>query len=1133
MACSDGANRFTPEDSSVRESIEAATGRSLLVEAAAGTGKTTLIVDRILRGVLDGSLRMRATVAITFTEKAAGELEERLRRRLAEAAENETLSERERSRVRRAFDELDRAHISTIHSFCSGILREKPVEAGVDPQFSVMDETPSQLLMRDCWTQWMDRQVEDSPAVLVRLLQAGARMADLRGLAWALANAPEVMESLPDLAGRINADPTGPIRDLCVAAADALPVFEAYMRRGGNQHSRELQRLAALTAAPGAADGDTLVGLGCRIGAIDADRALKSIAKDHRDEAGPLLSRLVEVGARIGARLAWNALGWLSGFVEEYAAAKRRHGALDFQDLLVLAARLLRDRPDVRRYFQGRFDAFFVDEFQDTDPLQAELIAYLCERPGSGPAAAMRDVRLADGKLVAVGDPKQSIYRFRRADVQVYEAFKDLFRRGSFAEERVERLWCNFRSGRRLLEWLNRAFESVFGVSHPEGVVQAEPVDLVSGRAPTAGEGASVVAFCPPIAPPSEWNAEVARRHEAHYLALAVKRAVEHGECLPTGDSPLAYGDFAFLFRALTDVDVYQDALERYGVPCRVVGSKHFYRREQVNETLAVIRAVDDPLDEAAVVGALRSSFFGFSDEDLFRFRERGGRWNYLYRTVEEGPVAGAMEQLLGWHRRSNRVPPHVLLARIFDETKAVQAFQVKPAGDQRAANLEKLLSDLRELGRLGRTFGACVRHLSELGQAELPESESAAVEPGGDFVQLLSMHKAKGLEFPAVVLPDLSRRFAGKQKLGSLLLDRMGGRQGFRVRGGIETESYARMAEDELANQIAEEHRLLYVACTRARRLLVLSLYWRQGKLQPCYQTVLEGCGCVVDAESVPYGEERDGVLYYDTRPLISALDLAARPRDAVRPDDADADALVERRLQWTEDHRRLAAAASAAEPCVVPSALGHAAESDKYLDDGMEDAGGRDIGTLFHNLVGTIPVDELLDSRDDQIAVDVAAAEAVSLGLSEAFVGPVTELLRACRGNAEFVALLSEAETVRREVPFTVPLAEILDAPPVGGGFTEGSIDLLARTADGTAIVDFKTDRVAPDRLQEAADRYWPQLALYALAAEACGWCDGDLQLALFFVRAGRLLRRSLDDDLRRRVRALVHERISDGVS
>ncbi len=1112
-----------PQDAATRARIVASTDQSMLVEAAAGTGKTTLIVDRILQGIRDGTLRLPGTVAITFTEKAAGELESRVREALACHLACADPAGPEGQRLQTAVEELDRANISTIHAFCARLLREKSAEAGVDPEFAVLEEAEAEILRERAWRDWMGLQVADAPEPLVEVLRAGVSLAGLKQVADALARAPELTDS-PQFALAVPSESREElVRALCDRAGPVAELFRDRMRGKGNVNARDIRDLASDIAALDPSAAAAVRRKAYALAGVEWETAVTSFREEDRLEVARMLADFMEPALSLGACLAKDVFDWLCGFVRHYGEAKLARSAVDFQDLLVLTARMLRANPAVRRHFQQRFDAFFVDEFQDTDPLQAELIAYLCEDPSGAQAASMEKVALADGRLFAVGDPKQSIYRFRRADVQIYERFKGLFGAARFGRDRVEQVSCNFRSVPRLLGWLNRVFDDLFVPPDQEGVYQAAPVRLAPG--PKAADPATppVVALCPPAKlAGSDRKAPAARRLEAHYLGRVIRDAVEGGLDLPGCGRP-GYGDFAFLFRALTDVRAYEEGLEAYGVPYRVVGGKHFYQREQVVETLAVLRAIADPLDEPAVVGALRSSYFGLSDEDLLRYRERGGSWSYVVASVASGPVAEALARLAEWRRARNRVPPQALLHRIFAETNVLQAFQLKPAGDQRVANLLKLLNQLRGIGRATGTFDAAVRHLSTLHEAELPEEESSVVEPGDDFVLLMTMHKAKGLEFEVVVLPDLAREFRNETSVGPLVFDRLSGQLGLRLAPGIQSADYEELATQEYGNRLAEERRLLYVACTRARRLLLLSLYWQDAKKQ-CFQQLLQQSGGLAAPDGVPFGREADGVHYLDTNPWADEMDVRPGPSREAPSGDEDVDALLRERRSWLREHERLAARASGAEPFVLPSSMEAGAERPTFPEEPAPGPGGKDFGSLFHNLMAAVPLEMRAGGQMAGLVRNLARIEADELGLDEAAADEAAALALDALRNGEFRALLDGAGAFEREVGFAAPLRCLAVCADDADGLVEGSIDLLVRGAGRTTILDYKTDRFAQAGRAAVEARYWPQLALYALAAQACGAAAQEAELALFFVRTGAISRRRMDAELTDAVRALV---------
>jgi len=1104
------------KDVETREFIIGSIARSMLVEAAAGTGKTTLLVDRILSGIRQGAFRMPELVAITFTDKAAAELESRLRDRLTGSSGQG--APEEQARIEAAIAEIDQAHISTIHAFCAALLRERPVEAGVDPEFEVLDGTQAALLREECWDAWIGEQAHAPEGPLLDALLSGVHAGEggLKELADAVADSPEALDAsffeLPrpsvsqdELAGRL--------RDL---AADAQPFISENLGQG-NDHSRLAARCICRLISEKALDRSDLRAAAVELAGVKLEEAIKSFRK-KKAEAEKFLRPLLETAGQISAHLACALFDWIRGFADYCRAEKKRRSAVDFQDLLFLSARMLRNNKAVRRYFQERFRAFFVDEFQDTDPLQADVIAFLCERPGRNPASTLQEVAIEEGKLFVVGDPKQSIYRFRRADVQVYRQVKALFERLSSDGESVKQVFQNFRSTPQLIAWFNELFERVLGQGLAGDVYQAAHVPLVP-QSDAPPSGCAVVALYPPPGVLDEkMNAETARRLEARYLARVLKDVVEGRAPEPVrealGEDGLSYGDVAFLFSALTDIAAYEEALEQSGVPYRVFGGKSFYRREEVGETLSLLRAVDDPLDSVSVVACLRSSYFGLSDEELLRFHERGGAWNYLANKVSEGPAAEALGLLAHWHVLRGRTPPQALLREVLDQTKALEAFNLKPGGRQRVANVQKLLGELRSLWNASHgTFRSIVDYLAGLQEREEAEEESSVVEPGDDFALLLSMHKAKGLQFGCVALPDLAR--GTQRRAPPLILDRVDRHLALGV-GGICSLHYAELRDREEGNVLAERQRLLYVAATRAKRLLILPLHWQKPE-KTCMLDFLTESELLTGPDEAPLGEGRDGVFYWDTRPLKDDVRLGREhwPSVSSVAGGASPRKMLAERTRWVQEHDRIALRASTGLRIITPSSLAQVTAGMQATDEGIDEVRGRDFGALFHNVMRRVPLLEAAEGGDlKELCRGLAAMEAARLSLDDGAAEEAARLaVESCR-NPEFRALLRGALTVRQEVQFCLPLGKLLSSGERTEGFLEGSINLLIDGKDGTVVLDHKTD--ATDAPEERACLYWPQLTLYGLAARACMCAVEPVKLVVFFVRHGRVVRRELDEAL-----------------
>jgi ATP-dependent helicase/nuclease subunit A len=825
---------------------------TFLVEAAAGSGKTTLLLGRIVNLVRSGRARLAEIAAVTFTEKAAADLRIRLR------------GELERAGLSDALRELEIARIGTIHAFAAALLRERPVEAGVDPGFTVADPLTARLHLDRAWEAWLPEALSDPAAAgpVRDAIEAGLSLDRLRELAIALVEQRDRLDGLPGAAefpespAVMNAGVRATIRRLAELARGAA-------RDPEDRAARALRDLAAWDhQTAGLPDADQLRGLLAAGRLPDKPERLGNKAKWRG--AGALeecRQGLAALRARVGLARAvsrHNLLAslarWAAGFVDAYALAKARAGCLDFTDLLLRARDLVRDRPDVRRDFQRGIRYLLVDEFQDTDPLQLEIVLWLAD---GAPA----------GGLFVVGDPKQSIYRFRRADIEIYEAAKGTIA----ARGEVLSVRANFRSTAAILDAVNAVFQDVM-VPPPDGAYQPAYVPLEAS--PGTEPGVSPVVLAPPPDLPPATSAGEAWAQEARLVAAYLSREVERAR-------RFRYGDVALLFRAMTGVVAYEDAFRAAGIPFRTVGGRHYYDRSEVGWTIAALVAIEDPHDPVALVGALRSPFFGVTDGALLGLHASGGELCYL-RPLPQGadPRLSAAWALLGaLHRERNAVSPAALVERLLVGTQVLAAYGLEPQGEARVANLLKVLDTARALEATGAlTFRGFVRWLRDRGAARYEEEESAI--DAEDAVRLMTIHKAKGLEFPVVVVPDLGRDLAWRGPV--VLADRTSGRLAVNLGRLGDTElttlDWTNAESREIQRLDAEVLRLLYVALTRAERDLVLPVPARpEGK--GFYQHLAALLGAPTDVLTIADLELQGRDL--GTPPPTGLTPLAAGPHE------------------------------------------------------------------------------------------------------------------------------------------------------------------------------------------------------------------------------------------------------------
>ncbi len=1071
-------------------------GHSFIVEAAAGTGKTTLLVERVLNLLKARMAQPEEIVAITFTERAAAELKARLQERLGEEAASAT--GRAAGNLAEAIYGLERMPVTTIHAFCTSILKERPVEAGIDPNFGVADELMASLISQETWDEWIARKLDGDDPVLRSALTVGITLDHMHELAMTISGNRDVADMLP---AEEPAEPhIGGFLKVLKATAARLE------KAGGSCHRSDDGALCAIGALVRNAREAEAVKTEDRLHAyLFSAVAIPSVgrlgnagnwaSKDDLKEVRQELGALKEEHEKVRSLIAHNIIASLArlllDYVTCYTSAKASQGLLDFHDLLLSTRDLLKHHDHVRDYFAGRYRYLLVDEFQDTDPLQAEIIFYLAgAQPGR--ADKWRESETSPGKLFLVGDPKQSIYRFRRADIEMYAAAK-----GTLGKNRHLSIHQNFRCAESIITAVNSIFEDL--IKMPEdGNYQPEYVALDFGRATDtlpAHHGAIVLYPPEGAAAAMDW-AEGRRQCESRAIAALIKRVVE-SERWEVWDKtgrrrrPIELKDIAILMRTQTGLETLEQALRLYDIDYRVIGGKRFFLCEEVQQLLALLMAVDNPNNKVALIAALRSPFFGISDEDLFLFRAKGG--DISYESDAAGtPLEEAFGLLRSLHAVRNEIGAESLLDTIYSETKAPVVFLLRPNGEQRVANLLKIGDITRALADRGvLTFRAFVRWLADRKEEEAEEAEAATVETGDDFVRLLTIHKAKGLEFPMVILTDL----AGQRNKGeTFVVDRHNKEIAIRIGNkqmGTKTTNYDRLSDYEDLRREAEERRLLYVAMTRARDFVVIPAYFATPREHPKAGDPKPKSLLHYLAATIPQpgesgdGEQPEGMHIFKG----SSLDLEpAEPptfRVAVDPDAPEpiaARAMHDRLERWRR--RR----ADSIEWFAQGRRLKTATEEKETLP-----VAGRSGGALFGQLVHRLL--ERIDWEHPALLEETAVAEASAIGADPAMVEKAIEMVRKALAS-DLMKRIVAADRYYKEVPFTFKDGEAI---------VEGVIDVLFDEAGKIGIVDFKTDKVPQRNLAGKAEEYRSQMEAYRLAVTAACGTPPD-EAILFFLHSMR---------------------------
>jgi len=1177
-------------DHADRDRVCRQTGTTMFVEAGAGTGKTTALVDRMLELVTGpGAATISSIATITFTDKAAAELRNRVRAKLNERLAT-TSSGHARAVLTGALDGLDSAAISTLHGFARRILSEHPIEAGLPPRFEALDQISSDVEFDERWHRFIDTLLSDPDiAWAVELVDAaGADLGSLRDIGMAF-NANWDRVRVADAAPQATPiDASGiieqgmallqwrhPTRDFSEKATLLLSKLDDYLARL-RAGATDVERFAVLNESN-----------------LDGRGVPKGGGVFRGDHWAPIREELEDLRAKCAAAAtaaADNAIAALcdriARFTLDAADQRRAGGRLEFHDLLVRARDLLRVSPEARASLHRRYRHLLLDEFQDTDPIQIEIAALIAAGEGGLPTdltdatdrgATWDQLDTVPGQLFFVGDPKQSIYRFRRADIELYNDAQQRFGReiGEAASLRV-----NFRSTASIMAWVNAVFGSLMAADHSDLAGNDESdrdrCDAGDGGAGegTAGGGSAGdgddrssarrlqapytaltavradVCTGPPVTmlgrdahdkKASGLNAEGIRIVEAADIADVVCEIIHDGwevhDRHLDDTRPARLGDITILVPTRTCLPQLEAGLSAASVPYRLDASEFVWRSRTVRDLMMCLRAAADPDDALAVVSALRTPMYGCGDDDLYAYYRAAESWSYFAAEVallhgEHHRVASALAHLRELYECHALVPPSVLLERLVRERRVFEQAAAGPRTRDVWRHVRYVIDQARAWSE--SQHGGLRKFLRwvEMQSAERAKvTEAILPEPDDDSVRVMTVHASKGLQFPIVIVaglqgdgasPTTTRAAFVDERPGNASTSRYGGAAAVRLRKGAQTSTYAAWFDAERLAEHHERIRLLYVACTRARDHLVVSLHRetpsKTGKLvnQSHAQVIADAMTLVESA-----GDDAAGAQQWDCRsgrdpdaePSALRTD-SARPPNAERPD----------RTEWL-DRRDQAAASSRWRPTLSATSMAHAAANAATPDPPVSaadvpnsrDANGQQGPAPIGSSVAAVQTSSK-DLPDDRLGGGRAPArrgrgatatgkavhgvlQSIDLRSGDG-LGPLVAAQAVAEGIAgrqdvieAFVRSALASDEVRdaaqarhwKEVYVAAPLddADEAGSPPT---VVEGFVDLMYKdpAGGGLVVVDYKTDALGamPDADSELAQQYRQQCAAYA-------WC------------------------------------------
>ncbi|MBC2727388.1 exodeoxyribonuclease V subunit beta [Desulfosporosinus sp.] len=1053
---------------------------NFLVDAGAGSGKTTSLVGRMVNLVKSGSVTTQQIAAITFTRKAACELRERFQITL-EKAYREEKNPCIKEKLQQSLVDLDQGFLGTIHSFCASLLRERPIEAGLDPEFEELDPLEEILLQEEAWESYLMDVKLNSSHLLETLDDIGVPTGELKEAFMTLSQYPDVTMVCtevpkPDLKPTVET-----LENLVERAINAIPNEEP--EKGWDHLQKAILKASRFVKFFDLNKDVNIVNL---LKAFDKEFSVtqnrwisKDEAKQYRDEfnefAVNILSPMMQTWREYCHYI---LMEFTIPAVKFYEQVRFKQSKLNFQDLLLKTRNMLRDHPEVRAYFHSKYPRLLIDEFQDTDPIQAEILFYL-----TGQDIYQKDWHILiphPGSLFVVGDAKQSIYRFRRADIDTYNLVKKLIIQSG---GEVVQLTTNFRSVEALGQWINPIFQTIFPEQESSYQAEFSPLRTLRPNGKGADYGVKVLNI------PAEFTKkDEILNADAEMIAQFIRWSLDGNLKLThpsdqTNKEEIRKAqpeDFMILLRFKDGMDLYARALEKYKIPFSMTGGSSLGDSLELAELYKLLRLLSDPDDQLLMVGVLRGLFFGISDDDLFQIKQAGGYFR-IYSNVPEGlnedlatRFGKALDKLKKYLQWTEKMMPSVAIEKIMTDLGMLPYVLGFVKSESGASYFYQVLEFLRKAEINGKTrFDQIVQEFNAIISSSIEEELSLTTKEE-NVVRLMNVHKAKGLEASVVFLAqpfkevsqkaDIHIRRHGTEPEGYYVFNRKLGYHSERI---AQPDGWSVYENEELRYLQEEEYRLVYVAGTRSKNLLIISRSLKDMDLRKNpWALLLQGSSAENELNASEIEIVSDNLdeigTYVNPQELIAAREHFSR---------------------WVSD------LAKPSYQMVSPTGL---KKQGIDLSVKREAGGGKAWGTVIHQVF-----EELIKGNDDIDSVITLALQVneESLERKEEVYRVVEEFCRT-----DLWQRITRAESKYTEVPFSLqidnghPLNAYVKGENEKPVILSGIIDLAFKENEEWVIVDYKTDRVNEesdlDRLREF---YAPQLKMYcevwnSIIGESC---------------------------------------------
>jgi ATP-dependent helicase/nuclease subunit A len=1039
-------------DQPAREKIKHELSTNFLVEAGAGSGKTTSLVERMVQLIYTGTCSIDQIVAITFTRKAADELKIRFQSKLEETWKVEHNPEI-KDRLSIALQNIEQCFLGTVHSFCAKLLRERPIEANLDLAFTELEGEEDKELVEEAWHLFLQNLQNEQSPLLEKINELGISARDL------FENLCE-MKEYPDV-DWVNEK---------VAKPDLLSTYKSFMlivkesissipEQEPDKGYDSLQT-ALLTANKKGRFIDTSKDKEMISMFELFDKKLKPTynrwdskddAKFYEEKINDFLEKFIHPLLQTWKEYCHPMIvTFLHEAMETYTVLKKDRSLLNFQDLLLITASLLKDNAEVRQYFQQKYRALLVDEFQDTDPIQAEIMFYLTsEDPNE---LVWSKCKPKNGSLFVVGDPKQAIYRFRRADIDTYNHVKELIK---LHGGEVLQLTMNFRTVDTVTTELNKVFSS--HLPKVETVFQAAYRPLHSFHKDEGSELSGIKKLTVP--------AEVSKKDDiihtdAEQIATSIKQLVGQG---------YHARDFMVLTRYNDGIATYAKKIEDMGLPVSISGEVIIGEISEFQDMCFLLRTFVDPTDKVNLLATFKGIFFGISDAELYQWKINGGSFS-LYSEIPDSLPEGLKEKfaltlskLRKYQKWINNLSPTVAIEKIMEDVGFYLLLIQNRNNNRTYKSLLQMLEALRRHEINGKTT---YKQVFQLFMDMVYEKTTVLnLEEDADAVRVMNIHKAKGLEARIVFLAHPAKLVDPESFLTKHIKreeDTSKGYFSFTMKKGFQLKdlaiplNWAKHKEEELHYLQAEELRILYVASTRAEKSLIISSSAKNNHKNP-WKTLFE----IKNIEEFELQQLNEEVTTFDWEE-VNVSEYKSKTKEG----NTWLETLKQKSFDyWSPTKDK---------------------DYSQVLTIEREEGGGKDWGTIIHHVFEKVVKGE-----------DVTNYIPFKLQQFDLPLEKETEVRKAIDSlmQTDFWRELPGAEIVLTEVPFTfmitknstlspfIPSIETASHPYM----SKGVIDLIYKIDGSWKIVDYKTDHPKnPEDFEALRHFYHDQILFYKHAWE-----------------------------------------------